>query len=305
MTLSPAFKRIAIAAVFVAEVGLMAAIAFGAQELPVGAMITGDDEVAITVRDQAVYGAIAVERVVTPVDGWVIVRADHGDGVPGELIGAAPVHRGENLNVPVALDVSRDLPPGAFVSIVADLGARGEFEYTTGSPDDTFSLEGGGGGMMAAAADAPTDMGELMDLPLVDTSGRPIAESLQITSFDVSHRLSEADIGGAFLDASGDAAEILDVDAPAESWVVIIRVDNGGEDENEVIGSARVAAGHTDRLTVTAERVTDGSEISALLVADLGAPDVLEVDPVDPTRSVDAPYIVRSWFVWKRVAPAH
>lgn len=298
-------KRIAIAAVFVAEAAVMAAIASGAGDLPEASVMVGDRDVVIEVQDQRAYGAFSIARVRTPVDGWVIVRADRGDGVPAELIGAAPVTAGENSNVAVATEASRDLPQGGFVSVVADRGARGEFEYTTGDPEDTFSLGGGGGGMMGGATEEATpSMAKPMDLPLV-AGGAPVTAYFEITPFEAAYRLAEANIGTAFLDASGRAAEILGVDAPEESWVVIIQVGGVAGDQNQVIGSAPVPAGHTNRLSVPVSAVTEGSEISALLVADLGAQDVLEVDPVDPQRSVDAPYIVRSWFIWKRVAPAN
>jgi hypothetical protein len=287
----------------VAEVALIVAVAYGV-DLPAESIVVGKDDVVIEVADQRVYGAFAIARVVTPVDGWVIVRADGGDGAPAELIGAAPVSAGENTNVAVATDASRVLPRGAFVSIVADRGTLGEFEYTTGSPDDTFSFGGGGGGMMGAVADDAPAMTEAMDWLLV-SGGRQVAERFGVTPFDVTYRLAEANIGGSFLEASGTAARILAIDAPEDSWVAIIRVSRGGEDQNEVIGSARIPAGRTEQLSVPIGQYADGSELTALLVADLGASGVLEIDPVSPARSVDAPYIVRSWYVWKRVAPAH
>jgi hypothetical protein len=304
MRASTKVKRIAVAAVLVAEVAVIGVMAYGAAgDLPAESVIVRDGDVIIEVQDQRVYGAFSIARVVTPVDGWVIVRADAGDGTAAELIGAAPVTAGENRNVAVARDLAQGLPSGALVSVVADRGTRGEFEYTTGDPDDSFSLGGGGGGMMGGATEAAPAMTESMDWLLV-ADGNPVSRSFKITPFDVTYRLTEANIASTFLGSSGTEAQIIGVDAPDKSWVVIIQVGQGTDGENEIIGSSPVSAGHTDALAVPVSEVTDGSEISALLVADLGAPGVLEVDPVDPVRSVDAPYIVRSWFVWKRVAPA-
>lgn len=297
-------KRAAIAALFLAEVAAMVAIAYGASDLPAESIMVGDDAVVIEVSDQRVYGAFAISRVVTPVDGWVIVRADRGDGKPAELIGAAPVTAGENTNVAVATDGARNLPEAAFVSVVADRGTVGEFEYTTGSPDDTFSLGGGGGGMMGGGAEKAPVMTNPMDWPLVAGS-QAVTSRFGITKFNVAYRLTEANFTGAYLDATRKAAQIEGLVAPDDSWVVIIRVSRGTTDENEVIGASRIGAGEVDLLSVPVSDVTDGSEISALLVADLGEAGVLEINPGDPSRSVDSPYIVRSWFVWKRVAPAH
>lgn len=297
-------KRLAIAALFLAEVVAMVAMAYGAGDLPEQSIMVGDDDVVIEVQDQRVYGAFAISRVVTPVDGWVIVRADRGDGKPAELIGAAPVTAGENTNVAVATGGARNLPQAAFVSVVADRGTIGEFEYTTGSPDDTFSLGGGGGGMMGGGTETTPVMTDPMDWPLA-AGAQAVTKRFEITKFNIAYRLTEANFIGAYLDASGKAAQIEGLVAPADSWVVIIRVSQGTSDENEVIGASRVSAGKMDLLSVPVSDVTGGSEISALLVADLGEPGVLEVNPGDPSRSVDSPYIVRSWFVWKRVAPAH
>ncbi|MHB1341807.1 MAG: DUF7282 domain-containing protein [Coriobacteriia bacterium] len=305
MKVSNNAKRLAVAAIFIAEVVVMVAIAYGAADLPSGSIMVGDDDVVIEVEDQQVYGAFAISRVVTPVDGWVIVRADRGDGTPAELIGAAPVTAGENTNVAVATGGAGGLPAAAFVSVVSDRGTRGEFEYTTGSPDDTFSLGGDtGGGMMGGPTEKAPVMTDPMDWPLV-AGDEAVTERFAITRFNVAYRLTEANFATAYLDASGKAAQVEGLVAPDDSWIVIIRVSQGTADENEVIGSARVPAGRTDLLSVPVSEVTDGSEISALLVADLGASGVLEIDAGDPSRSVDSPYIVRSWFVWKRVAPAH
>ncbi|PKQ30233.1 MAG: hypothetical protein CVT60_01130 [Actinobacteria bacterium HGW-Actinobacteria-10] len=296
-------KRAAIAALFVAEIAGMAAIAYGSGSLPQESVICGRDDVKIEVNDQKAYGAFSIARVVTPVDGWVVVRADR-DGSPAEVIGAEPVKAGESTNVAVATDPSKDLPDAAFVCVVADRGTKGEFEYTSGETSDSVSLGGdSGGGMMGGGSEeAAPVMTNPMDWPLVHDR-ETVSGHFSITPFRVTYRIPEANIGAAFLEGSGDSVNVARVDAPAPSWVVIMTVSKGGDDQNEIIGASPVPQGRTDYVGVEVSKVTDGSEISALLVADLGAAGVLEVDVVDPPRSVDAPYFVRSWYVYKRVAP--
>jgi len=152
--------------------------------------------------------------------------------------------------------------------------------------------------------DAPSAMTRLMDWPLC-VRGQPVTNSFEVTPFKVGYRLTEANIASAFLGATEKTAEVRAIVAPVASWVVVTRVGKGGDDKNEVIGSAQVPAGRTDTLSIPIKDVTNGSEIGALLVADIGTPGVLEVDPADPGRSVDTPYIVRSWYVWKRVVAPH
>jgi hypothetical protein len=305
MTLSTKVKRVAIAAAFVAELALMAGIAFAASDLPEESVFVGADDVVIEAYDQQVFGAVAVARVVSPVDGWVVLRADWGTGVPAEVIGAAPVSQGENTDVAVVLDPSRDLPPGAFVLVVADRGMIDAFEYTTGDPEDAISLEGVAG-MSMSVDETETDevIYEAMDWPLV-AGDEIVTKRIGLTPFKVAYRQIDADIDSTYLDATETSALIFGVDAPSDSWVVIIQVAQTEDDQNEVLGFARVPAGHTERLDVPIARARDGFEVTALLVADLGAPGVLEIDASLPVRSVDAPYIVRSWFVWKRATPAH
>ncbi|MHB9004298.1 MAG: DUF7282 domain-containing protein [Coriobacteriia bacterium] len=297
-------KRAAIAALFLAEIAVMVALAYGSGDLPQEGVISGADDVIIEVHDQEAYGAFSIARVVTPVDSWVVVRADR-KGAPAEVIGAALVQAGESTNVSVATDPSRDLPSGAFVSVVADRGIRGEFEFISGETSDSVSLGGespGGMGMGATANNDAPVMTEPMDWPLV-CNGETVSAYFAITPFNVIYRIPEANIGAVFLEGPGDSVNVARVDAPAPSWVVVITVSKGGDDKNEIIGASPVPQGRTDYVGVEVSKVTDGSEITALLVADLGAVGVLEVDPVDPPRSVDAPYFVRSWYVYKRVSP--
>ena len=78
-------------------------------------------------------------------------------------------------------------------------------------------------------------------------------------------------------------------------WAALAPLDAGAYAQGQVaVSGNRQAVQHRD-----------GGVVSALLVADLGTPGVLEVDATTPGRSVDAPYLVRSWFVWKRVAPTY
>lgn len=296
MRVSSAVKRIGVAAIFIAEVVVMVVIAYGSGEPPADGVMVGAEDVAIQVEDQQFYGAVAINRVLTPVDGWVIVRADGGDGTAGPLVGAAPVNAGENRSVSVAVDRTRDYSGGVFVSLVADKGAIGTFEYTTGDPADTVSLGGGamGSGGMGGSGGAPAMTGPV-DKPLV-ADGAVVTEHVNIAAIDLVYRLTEADMGAAFLVGPGSAIDVQRVLAPADSWVVVIRGATP-DTPSKVIGSALVPGGRAENVRIELSETVTPPEVTALLLADLGMPGILEADPVSPSRGADAPYIVYSYFV--------
>ncbi len=307
MQLSPRAVRIAVGALIALELVVLVAMAMGAADIPEYSVMVGDDDVVIEVVDQRISGAVSVSRVVTPIDGWVVVRADWGDGKPAELMGAAPVSKGENLNVPVPIDISVELPPAAFVSVIADRGLIGEFEYITGSDDDFVVLDEGADNMSMGGDEIPVDPDTIMTEPmdwLLVTGEQEVAEHFAITSFDVVAAAFDANISSAQWNASGTEIEVQGVTAPQDSWVAIILVGTDDDNLNETIGYAPVPAGHTEHLTVQTTQGPDAGYVSALLVADLGAPGVFEIHPAEPGRSVDAPYLVLSYFVWRDVVPA-
>jgi len=295
MRVSSTVKRIGVAALFIAEIAILAAVAYGAGEPSAEGVMVGKDDAIIEVADQQIVGTVSIARVVTPVDGWVIARADRGDGVPGELVGAAPVVSGENRNVGVVIDRSRDYPAGVFISLLADKGDVGAFEYTTGDPNDAVALgemDAGGGSMGGSGGAA---MSGPVDKPLV-ADGEVVTAYAAITPVSVVYPFPEADIGAAFLDASHRVVTVQRVRAPIDSWVVIMRSSASGE-PNEIMGSALVRKGQAADLRIELSDEVEAWQLSALLLADLGTPGVLESDPASPARSADAPYLVLSYYV--------
>lgn len=289
-------RRIGIAALFVAEIVLVAVVAYSASGLPTGGIMVGEDDVDIQVEDQGVVGAVSVDRILTPVDGWVILRADR-DGVPGELIGAAPIRAGENRNVGVVIDRSGGYPEGAFVSLLADKGTIGAFEYSTGDPDDSVSLPSAGGGMGSGmggsgGGDAAS---EVIDKPLI-AAGEVVSDYLEITPVNIVYHVPDANLGAAFLVDGGAAVDVSRVDAPLDSWVVIVRGVEG-DSPSEIVGSAFVPAGRGVDLRIELTESMEASDITVLLLADLGTPGVLEANPVSPSGGPDAPYLVLSYYV--------
>jgi hypothetical protein len=83
-------------------------------------------EVTVTDQELADDGSIFVDKVVAIEPGWIALHADQ-DGTPGELLGFAPVDRGENEDVAVKLNW-RVATPTLHAVLYEDAGEMGHFE---------------------------------------------------------------------------------------------------------------------------------------------------------------------------------
>lgn len=82
----------------------------------------------VTVADQelADEDLIFIDRVVATEPGWITIQADQDDS-PGEVLGFAPVDRGENENVAIKLNW-REASPTLHAVLYEDDGEMGRFE---------------------------------------------------------------------------------------------------------------------------------------------------------------------------------
>ena len=91
----------------------------------------GAQEASISVDDQKVKGKqVTVEKVVIPVDGWVVIHPSDAKGHFIEKdIGHAPVKAGSNSNISVTL--TEDVKDGAKLHAMLheDTGAKGTYEF--------------------------------------------------------------------------------------------------------------------------------------------------------------------------------
>lgn len=290
-------SRLGVAALVIAEALVIAAVAYAGARLPSEGVAVRATDALVEVDDMRVSGAFSIARVVMPTDGWVIVRAVR-DGRPAELIGAARVPRGESRHVAVPTDRARALPAEAVVSLLADRGRAGVFEYATGTGDDVVvggERPAGGMGMGAAGGPSVSTVTETVDVPLV-ANGRPVAERFRITPFSTVFPPEEAWIDGAY--RFGRAAEVVvrRIVAPAPSWVAIVCVGASPQEPNRVVGYAAVPAGATAEVAVALSEPTEG-DLTAVLCADLGTPGVFELDPTALAAGPDPAYLALAYFV--------
>ena len=87
---------------------------------------------------------VTVRNVLAPADAWVVVQQSSG-GRPGRVVGFAPVSAGALSDYPVVL---KSGPPrgNLFVTLFADAGVAGRFEFDPESPlssaDQPYYVDG-------------------------------------------------------------------------------------------------------------------------------------------------------------------
>jgi hypothetical protein len=87
----------------------------------------------ITVDPQASIGTtLTVAEAIAPADSWIVVQEDRS-GRPGKVLSFAPLTGGRFVEQPVALTSG---PPREdfFVTLFADSGVAGRFEFDPASP---------------------------------------------------------------------------------------------------------------------------------------------------------------------------
>lgn len=176
-------KQAAVAAIVVAEIALLLLIVFLPGAAPTGSLVVRAGAASIHVNEQGgPWQDLVVQRVVAPVPSWLVVQAERG-GQPGQVLGYTAVPAGQTFDVVVDLSSAPIMPNTLLVSLLADRGRRGVFEYSPGSA-------GGGGGMgMGGGTSAPKTTAaapaDNPDKPLV-TSGRPVSVEVVETYRDAS-----------------------------------------------------------------------------------------------------------------------
>jgi len=90
----------------------------------------GEGTPSVTVSDQKLGAdnSLIVDKVVAAVDGWIVIHAD-ASGKPGTVLGHAAVKKGENDQVKVVLDDTKDLGDAVWAMLHIDAGTIGTYEF--------------------------------------------------------------------------------------------------------------------------------------------------------------------------------
>ncbi len=83
---------------------------------------------SVTADDQEIIdGKIIIAKVVSDAPGWLIIHSDNNN-MPGPVIGQVYVQKGENINLPVELDIPK-ITPKLFAMLHVDAGGIGIYEF--------------------------------------------------------------------------------------------------------------------------------------------------------------------------------
>lgn len=170
----------AVVAIVIAEIAALGYLVSGANSASADGVIVRPGTAKIEIVQQTGdWGVLTVHRVVTPVAAWIVVQARQGNaGGVGAVMGYAHVPAGTSTDVGVSLDPRQGLVNTVVVSLLADAGQSGVFEY---SPP---ALSGGGGGMMGGGS-APAQ-GDAASAPATPTIDKPLLAGGKIISVVVS-----------------------------------------------------------------------------------------------------------------------
>jgi hypothetical protein len=275
-------KAVVIAAAVVALALTAWAAAASSAPAPMLGVVVARGGAALRVLDQSsASGVLIVNEVRVPGDSWVVVTIPETPGSPARVVGYTRVPGGESRNVSIALEPGFPLSQKVVVTVHADRGVPGRFEFDAvrfdASPDKPLYVEG-----VPVSATV-----------VKDTALRSLASVAEVS---VSQDAS-ASAGRAVIEVAGrltviNALVVDRVVAPGPSWVAVYLVGADGA-PGALAGVVSVASGET--LGVTVPITIDAPLTDKVLVAlhvDAGVAGRFEFDVARFGDSPDKPYAV-------------
>ncbi len=240
--------------------GKEVATSFKAAEFGVPAKM---GEAVIEAGDQPLGESVTIAKAVAPTDAFVVVHKAKADGMPGERVGYTAIKAGESTNVKVDLSKKLDGKTKLLAAIHADRGEAGRLEFDmddpVASPDQPFFADG----MEVAAAFTVGPFGVKVDKASVVATDQVGAEGSVVIS---------------------------EVDAPADSWIVVHK-DAGGV-PGERVGLQAVKAGRSTDVKVDLTTDMLSEKLIVAVHADRGTKGRFDFDMDDKLGSADQPYFV-------------
>lgn len=282
-------KQAAVAAIIVVELALLVAIVLIARgsRVPEQSVVVAPSAAGIIVAPQR-YASdrVVIDRVKTPVPGWVVLTADK-NGVSGKVIGAAKVRAGDTQNVDVIL-MTNPVPTKIHATLYASSGEAG------------------------------AGMGGAKYGKLVVAGSQPVTTSFTVKPFTRMVSAGDAVVGTATLMPAQSSVVVSSVVAPGPSWLVVAEPGATPDQPGPVVGVVAVAPGTSSDVAVPISAVASGSpntsaptsssvvtstpsgysnawgNLTVFLFADQGDPlnRVFEFHPGAPASSPDEPYVV-------------
>lgn len=270
-----------------AELLVLSILAFSTNSGPSFGLAVRSGAAKISMTDQRnVQGAVTVDSVVSPVDGWLVVQADWSRGVPTDLLGQRWIPAGESKNVTIGLDPLQPTPRRVFVTLLADRGRPDVLEFNVpegagmaGIPGLDSAIGTGGVGGAGATKDKPFVTGNAL-----------VSAHVDVVPLSFAVGPSQASISDSTRTADADSIVIPRVVAPAQSWVAVSLEVTSGQ-TGGILGTKLVPAGeHRDVVVPLGVRLGE-SPVVATLHADLGKQGRFDFSPADLASSIDLPYV--------------
>ncbi len=205
---------------------------------------------AVEVMDQEITGGkVTIPSVNMAVDGWVVIHTTSPEGVPGPVIGYAPVPAGSSNDVEIGIEKDQ-VTPQLFAMLHVDAGSAGTYEF----PGD----------------DVPVKNGDAIVMKPFNLTGLEAAVSVS----DQEVKSGSVMIDSAFMLGPG--------------WVVIHTTNTEGK-PGPVIGHAALPAGPSQEVPVSISSDQATPQLFAMLHVDAGAVGTYEFPGDDvPVTNADA-----------------
>ena len=211
-----------------------------------GELVTAEVSVGlpaeIVVFDQPMSDRAMIARVSSPVDGYLAVFGDSdGDGFPNTIVGSTPIDKGLTEHITVSLETG-DITPQMIFSIYTDSDGDDEFDY-------------------------------FEDEPVLFSQGENDPSPLFVTA--------RSDIEGLLVVDHLSSANMVRVDwvaAPIDAWVIVEKLD---EEEQLVVGQARISAGLFHDIEIPLSGVSPGDNVRVLLHVNNPDPELFEPERND------------------------
>jgi len=209
----------------------------------------GDVSANIVASDQNLADSqITLNRVDSPQDAWIAVFSD-SDGERGELLGYAPVNKGQNSNVRVNIDINQvqNISQSVIVQLFSRQGGVNTFDVNVSQP--------------------------------ITVNNSVVVKTIVITRQNGGGNGDgqNASIDVADQNVLDDTVTVSSVTSPQRGWIVIHRDENG--QAGEILGFAQVQAGNNANVVVdingTAEPGTQ-EQLTAMLHTDAGQQGTFE-----------------------------
>jgi hypothetical protein len=278
------WKAIAVAALLAAEVGVLSLVAWSANSGPMFGVVVAQSAASITMSDQTnVVHTVAVQRIVSPTDGWVIVQADN-NSVPDAILGSRWIPSGESRDVTIGIDPLSPLPKQIFVTLLADMGAPHVLEYYVAMRPGMETMRGMGSTFATGAAGAVT-----LDKPLI-AGGMVVTAHANVSATSFAVGANQASLSDATRTVDATAVVIPRVLAPAQSWVSASLETTSGQ-IGEILGSQLVPSGESTHVVIPLSTPPGNRAVIATLHVDLGTVGQFDFSPQDLGNSSDQPYV--------------